>query len=645
MNRSPDALGPEARPAGPAGFAQKPSRADLAVMVLAFSLALVIRLAYLFEVRDLTFFVSPVIDAQTYLEQARSVAAGRLLEEEAFWQPPLYPYLLGLLTLIFGERHFLLHGLHCLLGAFNCSLIVLVGLRSVGRGPAWLAGLAAAFYGPFIFFEGEYLTPVLSVFLNLLLLNFLLAGIRSGAKSAFAGSGLCFGLSAIVRPDILVFLPLALVFIWRRLGGGLSGKPLLARLALLLFFCSLPIAPVTLHNAVVSRELVLISSNGGNNFYLGNNREWRRTTAIRPDFEWADLTAEPFRHGALSPGQRSAWFRDQALDDIKADPGAWLWSLTVKTGQFFHGHEWPRNVDPHLYRQHSRVLAALLWERGVAFPFGLASPLMVLGVGLAVFVRRAPATSLLALYVASYVAAVSFFFVASRYRLPAVPVMLLFAGSAVFWLAGAVRSRRFVPAAAGSGLLAAGLVFANFGLADAPRSAPWEEPLLLGHSYFARGLTGEAIREYERARELSPERPDPYFSLGLAHFRRGETDQARRYFFQTLERSRPKSMAAAWSYETLGDLSLSEHDPDRAAEYYQKSLAAYPFMFGARMGLARIYQTQGRLDLARAELEILIGQRPRRPEPYLALSRLEARAGNPDLSRELFEQGRRLGGH
>ena len=49
------------------------------------------------------------------------------------------------------------------------------------------------------------------------------------------------------------------------------------------------IAPVTLRNYALGSDVVLISSNAGINFYLGNNPDYQRTVNIRPGWEWYEL--------------------------------------------------------------------------------------------------------------------------------------------------------------------------------------------------------------------------------------------------------------------------------------------------------------------------------------------------------------------
>jgi len=606
------------------------------------ALAFAARAAYIFEVRDLPFFAVPAVDAATYLAQARAVAHGLWLGEESFWQPPLYPYLLALGIMVFGENHLLLHLLQAMLGAFSCGLVVVLGRRVTRPGPALLAGLAAALYGPLIYFDGEYLSTTLETFLNLLLLLGLIRSAKTRGALIVFGTGAVFGLSAIVRPNILLFLPAAaawLIYSWR----GQMRRGRMARLAAVMIAGAvLPIAPVTMHNYAVSHEFVLISSNGGANFYIGNNRDWQRTTAIRPSFAWADLMAAPRRHGAEKPGQRSAWFMDQAWQDIREQPLSWAGRLAAKAGQFIWGHEYPRNLDLYSYRAHSRILAALMWERGIAFPFGLVAPAAIIAMALSLF-RRSRERSLLLLYIIIYAASVILFFIGSRYRLPVIPALLILAAELPFWLREKFRARRYRPAAAAGAGFAVLIALCNHDLSRAPKPPPAEFHLFLANSLSRTGEYGRALDEYKTAVALAPDEPDPYLQLGVLLARMNRPDDAAAMFEKTLEHAPgPESMAAAWAHEDLGRIAEGRGDTEAAIKHYRASLSAFPLQFGARLKLARVLLKTQHPEEARQELETLIAQYPRRPDPYAELAKIAQAAGNIPSAIALYKKASAL---
>ena len=90
-----------------------------------FVLALAIRVAYIFQIETSPLFAHPPVDGLTYVEHAEDLAAGNWLGQgrEAFWQPPLYPYVLGLLYALSPDLFFYsVRFFQALCGALLCVL-------------------------------------------------------------------------------------------------------------------------------------------------------------------------------------------------------------------------------------------------------------------------------------------------------------------------------------------------------------------------------------------------------------------------------------------------------------------------------------------------------------------------------------------
>ena len=71
--------------AGPSGRSQGLSGRSA---LLLFSLALLLRLVHVLAMRASPYFENPVIDAATYDDAARAIAAGHGHPDIIFWQPP-----------------------------------------------------------------------------------------------------------------------------------------------------------------------------------------------------------------------------------------------------------------------------------------------------------------------------------------------------------------------------------------------------------------------------------------------------------------------------------------------------------------------------------------------------------------------------
>ena len=189
------------------------------IVVGIFVCALSVRLWYVLETKSSVllhdhFFLDP----RTHDLLAVEIATQSFWGDEAFFRAPLYPYFLGLLYSIFGHDYLIPRIVQAFIGTLSCILIFLIGKRIFGHVVAVFAALLASFYWILIYYDGEFLIPVLTVFLNLLLLFLLLrrtqpshsggvtecrgpADLRTcgpGEKSCFA-AGLVLGLSAIAK--------------------------------------------------------------------------------------------------------------------------------------------------------------------------------------------------------------------------------------------------------------------------------------------------------------------------------------------------------------------------------------------------------------------------------------------------------------
>ena len=104
-----------------------------------------------------------------------------------------------------------------LLGAASCALLALIGRALWGPGTGLIAALCAALYGPAVYFTGALLPPVLAVFLVLSLLAALLWTDQQSSGRAFLGVGLLLALCLLAAPQVALFAPAVLWWLW--IGG------------------------------------------------------------------------------------------------------------------------------------------------------------------------------------------------------------------------------------------------------------------------------------------------------------------------------------------------------------------------------------------------------------------------------------------
>jgi len=419
---------------------------------------------YIAEMADHPFFNFPLVDSDTYHRQALDILQHGWLGEKAFWQAPLYPYFLAFCYqfLEATTRVFDIRVIQAVIAAINALLLYQLGRRKVGPDVGILAGVAAAFCGPLVFFDAEMLAPVLVVLFYLLLAQALDRAIHGGRLTWWAAAGVWLGLAALAHGLGLLIAPLVCAYVL--LGkavrsshsSGFNEKedplkwglrtltPLQRRLSAIACFVAgtvVTIAPVTIRNRLVGGEWVLISYNGPINLYIGNHPDYDRMVGLRPGLEWASLARSLNDQGITTVGESSRHFTQAMLDNIRRRPLAvgrvWLKKFYL----FLHADEIKRNYPIYPVRDYSRLMWALLWKwpgpggaLGLGFPFGLVLPLAAIGW----WELRRKGIRLVAveLVMAGHVAANLMFFICARYRVPLAPFFVLYAAAGVRWMIG-----------------------------------------------------------------------------------------------------------------------------------------------------------------------------------------------------------------
>lgn len=427
---------------------------------------------------------APIIDSEAYLLQALRVADGGDISEGVYFQAPLYPWLLGLTLWATGVpgvtgaerveevptetvRRALESGrsLNLILGLIAVLLIARVAQVLYGDGAALAAGLLAAAYAPFVFYEGLLLKANLSlVFLPWAVLAGARA-LRLGSPRALVWAGIALGLGGLVRGNlhVVAWLGAAGVLVF---GFPIRGSTVRWRAAgALVLGVALAVSPVVVRNSVVAGRAVLSTAAGGTAFYLCNRAEndtgiiqhtdLNRQVPAHEAEDWRAL-AESRSGRALAPSEVSSYWFGQALSEIGADPGHWLFTELRKLALLFSRHEAPDNTMPSFAEDE------VDWLRVSPSRYATLLPLALGGMLLAWRRRRREPPSagrtLLALALAGYAASLLLFIVTSRFRLPLAPLVIVYAGYLVSRLGVLARSGPPADRWAAGGAVLAGMV-------------------------------------------------------------------------------------------------------------------------------------------------------------------------------------------
>ncbi|HEU4366582.1 MAG TPA: glycosyltransferase family 39 protein, partial [Candidatus Krumholzibacteria bacterium] len=512
---------------------------DIAIVV---AVALLARFAcFLVNTRGNPAFDYLIMDSAHIDRWARALAAGEA-GPAVFFRGPLYPYFLALIYQLTGGSVATAIAANHAIGAATCGLLVLLAREYFPRSVTLVAGLVAALYWPFIYFEGEVLVEPLFVALVVLSLWRLARAAASPTVARLLAAGACIGLAALARPTSLVLLAVV-PFAFRAAARGAEGRSVPPRAwlrpaALVTGACLLALVPAMVHNYRGSHALVPVAWSGGLNFYIGNNPSADGRSAVIPD------TRSPWMGGedealaiageqagrTLTPAEASSFYFGRGLDYLASEPLAAAGLFGSKFYMFWEGPE--RSNEKYIY---------FFWKRyglgRVPLPgFWLVAPLALVG-GVWLWPRRRELTLLYGFTVA-YMLAVVAFFVVARLRLPVVPVLILFAAWAAVELFRAARARVWKRLVPGAALFAAAFVFAN---AAYPRFASQRAThdvishYTLAGAMMERNDANGAMVELARARLAFERAPSPqyagiaqdvYFKLGTLLFERGRCKES-----------------------------------------------------------------------------------------------------------------------
>jgi len=544
--------------------------------------SLLLRLLYLSTILDSPYFDHPVTDEALYDAWARAIVSGRRFIDYPYYDSPLHAFFLALLYAVFGPNLLAVRMVQAVIGTVNVLILYRIALRWFDPPTARVAGMLAACYAPFLYFEGLLLKESFALFLMDLIVLLVLAALERATPLAFWSVGAGMGLLALSRVNALLLVPACLIAAW--LKGIRSPMVVLA----LLLGVVMTIAPAAIRNRLVSGEWVLITVSGGQVLYTANNPA-NTTGDLAPvpfvratsAFERVDFhrRAEAESHRRLTPTEVSRYWRTQSMLFVLEHPGTAAGMLAHRFLRFWNLAEIPDNHSIEQFKRFSWILRLPLPGYWLVAPFALA--------GLFLLRDRWRGLSGLFLVFGFYVASLLPFWISSRYRLPIVGIMIILAA------AGMVELRRKTLAGGPWGWVkpATGLV-AACAVCWLPMGRPDVSGLErnLAYAYEQDRRYPEAIAIYERLRrtQTNPEN-DLYLAnaLGLA----GRADEAGALLADLAGHER-----SAWvrqrAFVFKGDLARRGKHWEEAEQAYRAALALDDTDYGSwnNLGIALVNQ-------------------------------------------------------
>jgi tetratricopeptide (TPR) repeat protein len=379
------------------------------------------------------------MDTGSYVELARRVSAGDWgLGPGLYYVSPLYIYFLALVDGATGSLT-AVRVAQVLLGTMSVGFVFAAAREWFGERAAWIAALFAALTGLFSFYETVLLQASLDAVLTSAVLLSLTLALTRGVPRWYVLTGLLFGIQSLNRPNVLVAAAaiVMLLLLLRRVKPSLwVTVGLIAGLA-----------PVAVRNVVVSGDWSLLSSQGGLNFYIGNNDQatgwYHPVPGVAPTIDGqahdTRVVAEAALHRPLTDGEVSSYFTGLAWAWIRHHPTTWIRLFGRKLYYVFNAQHTalPLSYPFYAYDAHT-LLRFLFVGPWLLAPLGLMG--LTMGLWTVPAARRIEYLVWLT-FVPAYVLAVAVFFVAERYRLPLLVPYAIGAGAAIDTVVGYLGAR------------------------------------------------------------------------------------------------------------------------------------------------------------------------------------------------------------
>jgi len=606
-----------------------------------------LRIVVLTRLTDSPFLLPMRGDMHFYDDWAQRILHGQLTDHLAFYGLPLYAYLLALIYKLAGYGPFVPGLLQACLDAGTAVVLYKLGisvfsppseeesgkargvplsfvLRKDGHVVGILAAIGWAFFVPAQAYTVILMPTAWSVFIFWFLLWLIVRTKSAPSGPASFVYGLFTGVAAMGVATILFLTPLFLVAIIFKPPPASHERSWIAKLsaiALLFLGIGLGTSPCWIHNCFVARDPVFLSAHSGVNFWIGNNPMATGYPRFPPGLHAGQEVmlkesinvAEKAAGRPLKRSEVSAYWFAKAKGYIGHHFGTWVNLLWTKVCNFWSAFQYDDLSMITALREHYVILPGLR--------FGIVAALAIPGLLIAWIAL--PLSRWITAAVVLHMVSLLSVFVTERYRLAAVPGLLLFAayGTWIFWKSCVSANYRRV------GIYVLLLVLATWFV-----SIPKRDPSLWALDSYNAGwqaLESNDLSLAEQKLKLAyayvPENAETNFALGNLRLAQGNRSEAKSYYFATL-RLDPQHEG---SYNNLGILALEEKRWDLAVKFFTKALEQNPHDAKTHYLLARAHLNLGDIQSARAELSQAVQLDPTRPEFSVLKKKLERKATQP----------------
>ena len=602
---------------------------NVSVSAYLFIAVLALRLYGLARLTESQFLLPNAGDMQFYNDWALRILRGNWTEHSAFYGLPLYAYLLAAIYWVCGHNPFVPGLLQAGLEAGTAVIIYQLGTLTFvapaedtappvsptqGKFVGLLAAIGWACFQPAQGYSIILMPTAWLVFVFWFVVWQIAKRQQAPALGTLLLLGGLMGFTAMGIATILFLVPLLLTALILRWKGSSTRRVVGAGMIIVGVF--LGASPAWIHNYFVARDPVFLSAHSGVNFWIGNNPVATGYPKFPPGLHAGQeamlkdsiTSAEKALGRPLKRSEVSAYWSEKARVWIRAYPWDFVKLLGTKLRNFWSAFSYDDISVITALRDQSIILPGL--------SFGLVAALGLPGLLLAW--RRIPGSRWIGAAVLLHMASLLTVFVTERYRLAAVPGLLLFAAFGLYQLWGSIASERY--RLAGFFLL---LLFCSTAFV----SMPQKDSTLWALDTYNSGLQALEARDFPLARRkldlayaYSPENAEVNFAEGNLHLATGDAGAAKRFYFGALR----LDPTHAGAYNNLGVLALEEKRWKLAANFFRHALEHSPNDSKTHYLLARAELESGDVASARQEISLSLQLDPHRPEFFALQKEIEA---------------------
>lgn len=462
-----------------------------------FALAFGVRLLVLSRLSATPYFLPDAGNMKFYSDWALRIAHGTLTDGKAFYGLPGYAYLLAAIYTLIGFDPFAAGVVQAFSEALIAVVIYRIGQAVFVTDPAqarWMGGLAALGW---VFFQPAQTFSVILMPTTWLVLAYWscilwLLNIKAcSVWRPWLWIGLSIGVVAMMIATVLFLVPLVVAAIICHVARVEQPLRRWFKVAAASSFVLIGIyagsSPCWLHNHLIAKEPVMLSAHSGINFYIGNNPIANGYPKIPPGMRAGQegmlkdsiTMAEMAAGHALKRVEVSRYWSAKAEDYIHSNFRSWLLLMATKFKNFWNTFQYDDLSLVTLFSQ-NRILTPGL-------RFGFIAALAIPGMILAGF--RVKRSRWVIAAILLHMCALMPVFITERYRMAAVPGILLMAayGLLTFW--NDLNSRKWLETGLYVGLAAASAFFV---------SMPQSDPGLWSLDYYNTGIKAIGAGDLER---------------------------------------------------------------------------------------------------------------------------------------------------